>query len=159
MLIVTGCTTRPIQEESMPAQFLQIPAKPQQDHSREKSPLSASQRQDEPVVFFSAVEQSGKPEQQDVCEDLEVQNISMAIISQWDDGSKYWVVIRFINANKEDVTANLHVYAYDRLGRLVRTEFEGSVYFRQGTMLTKQYTFPKRGREVRWLLYLTGRRK
>lgn len=160
VLGLNGCVSKPtVADENQSPRLFEIPPRPAEMVAEAKTDLQSQADSDDRLQFFTAVDASGKPEKKDLSDEFEMTSISMKVISQWDDGVRYWAVIEFTNATKEDVTANLHLYAYDRLGRLIRAEHEANVYFRQGSILTKQYTFTKRGREVRWLIHLTGRRK
>lgn len=159
-MLLMGCATKPLVEPEPASPLFVIPQKPATGSVTETADsLQADSNDNLAILDANKLDLTGAPSHYDWSEEQAVTSIKMAVLSCGDDGSRYWAIIKFTNDNKEDVTANLHLYAYDKIGRLVRTEFEGSVYFRQGSIMTKQYSFTKRGREVRWLLNLTGRRK
>lgn len=153
-LLLIGCVVRPV-EETGPSQLFQLP-KPQVQDSSDDQPEELEDPE-EPIVLFSATDQSGEPEEQHWSEELSIKSIEMEVISEWDDGSNYHIAIRFTNSTEDSVNANLNIYAYDRTGRLVRTRFEGTINFRPRSVTTREYRFAKRGREVRWIFSLTGK--
>lgn len=154
-----GCVVRPA--EQTPSPLLEFPSKAQlSEPPADKLSLKkdASNDLEAPIILFSATDVSGKPEAEHWSTELEAKNPTMEIISRWDDGSRYLAYVKFINATTEDITANVHLYAYDQMGRLVRAEVEANAYFRRGSIIIKQYTFTKRGREVRWIINMSGRK-
>jgi hypothetical protein len=161
MILASSCIIRPVDDP--PLQLLELsqnfatPSESESPNNTNCQPVGEPNHAHDPIIFFSTLDLTGKPQTEDWSKELEIKNIQMEVISEWDDGNRYIAIVRFVNTNKDDVVANLHLYAYDRLGRLVRTEFEGNVYFRRSSVFTKQYTFTKKGREVRWIINLTGK--
>lgn len=171
LLGCAGCIIRPA-EEPTKSKLLQLPEPEparatEEETPQDKPPASCDLPEDrgeilapgeeEPIVMFSAIDPTGIPEEQHWSEELGSGKIVMKKISEWDDGSRYHVTISFTNSTDESVNANLNLYAYDRLGRLVRSEFAGSINFRPRSVFALEYNFAKRGREVRWILNLTGK--
>ena len=149
-ICLLGCIAEPT-IETPPSPLLSLPVK------KEKQENKSFQAKEEPIVFFMAPDQSGALKKDHSHSDLAIKSVKMKIIGKWEDTSSYHVAVQFINKSNDSVTGNLNLYAYDRTGKLVRTEFTGTIGFRPRSIYTRQYCFTKASREVRWILSLTGK--
>ena len=152
---IIGCTTRNIDDWSESDKLLQLrPIEENTIKTEVKKELDVDR---DKIELILAPDLKGKPQKQDWAYGVPIKNVSMEIVSMWDDGSNYRVTIQFDNSEGPSITASVTLFAYDRMGRLLRTDnFEK--YFREGTISTTLYTFAKTGKEVRWVLTLTGKK-
>ncbi|NUM36996.1 MAG: hypothetical protein HUU50_20845 [Candidatus Brocadiae bacterium] len=158
-LYFSACTVKPWQQET-PSEFLQLPIA----KDNENFDLKEKKDQEKRVEIFLSPEQLEEgtekdytPQKDSAILELTDKNILMEVISYWDDGSSYKMVVQFINPTGEGINLNLNLYAYNKIGKLIRTQFSG-IYFRPFSAMTQEFSFTKRGNEVRWLINLTGKK-
>jgi len=152
-----GCTIKPIDDDIRASErLIHIPKNSPESSFVSSSALKEMEEDRNKITLITSPDLAGKPQEKDWARGVPIKNVKMRAVGQWDDGSNYRVVIQFDNSEGPSVTASVNLYAYDRMGRLVRNEnFEK--YFREGTISSVQYSFSKAGSEVRWIFTLTGK--
>ncbi len=161
-LCLSGCVVKPWQED-MPSELLQLPV----GKNLENSDVEKTKTDEKRIEIFLSPEQiypknslneyQYSPQKDSALLEITDKNILMEVLNHWDDGSSYKILVQFINPTGEGINLNLNLYAYNRIGKLVRTQFS-SIYFRPFSAMTQEFSFTRRGSEVRWLINLSGKK-
>jgi hypothetical protein len=80
--------------------------------------------------------------------DPDKEPIKVQLLNYWDDRSNFFANINFKNTGRQ-ISKNIYIFGYDRLGRLVSTRVNNT-FFRTQQNLVRTLRFSKRDRAVRW---------
>lgn len=78
-------------------------------------------------------------------------DIIVEIIEQWDDANNYFTHVNFINTTDRDITKNIYVLHYDRLGRIAESR-SLTTYFRANSHFIQLFVFSKHSNQTRWII-------
>lgn len=76
--------------------------------------------------------------------------IKVQLLNFWDDTRTYYANLNYKNTGPQ-VTKNIYIFGYDRLGRLVSTTVRNT-FFRKQQNLVRTERFAKGGQAVRWTI-------